>query len=67
MTPGFDKPTSATVTLVSNPLCPFTETEFAKGMVKIAESGRNAIFQQVWVLATFPLHCTGFPSEEEQT
>lgn len=65
MTSGFDKPTSVTVNLVSNSLCPSTETEFAKGMVKIAESGRNAIFHQVWVLAMFLLHCTGFPSEED--
>lgn len=35
---------------VSNPLWPFIETEFAKGMVKIAEAGQNAIFQQVRVL-----------------
>ena len=62
MTSGFDKRTSTTMNLVSNPLCLFTETEFAKGMVKIAESGRNAIFQQVWVLAMFLLHRTGFPS-----
>lgn len=36
-----------TFQLASNPLCPLTETEFAKGIMKIAESGRNAIIHQV--------------------
>lgn len=45
-----------TFQLASNPLCPLTETEFAKGVVKIAESGRNAIIHQVESL--------GFPCKE---